>query len=255
MKPILLIKEEERHILKILPILLRQDRKFQTEVYSVLSETFAAKKDFERTLEELRISREEWNKRFEEMRQESKEEFKIMRQESKEEFKIMRQESNKRSEEWNKHFEEMRQESNKRSEEAKEERKDLKDWVWKVVGGLQGRAGRNLEDVIAGTLRVALKRRDVKPENLKLRQKIVDNKGFVGPKGREYEIDIWVHNSESMVFEIKSYAEEEDVTRFNDKAELVIEKLKLSNPSKVFITLQKGREMTNICRELGVELV
>jgi hypothetical protein len=149
----------------------------------------------------------------------------------------------------------MRQESNKRSEEAKEERKDLKDWVWKVVGGLQGRAGRNLEDVIAGTLRVALKRRDVKPENLKLRQKIIDNKGFVGPKGREYEIDIWVHNSESMVFEIKSYAEEEDVLRFNDKAGLAIEKLKLSNPSKVFITLQKNREMTNICKELGVELV
>ena len=43
--------------------------------------------------------------------------------------------------------------------------KDLKDWVGMVVGGFQRRAGRSLEDAVAGTLRIALGR-DVKPENI-----------------------------------------------------------------------------------------
>ena len=40
-----------------------------------------------------------------------------------------------------------------------------------VVGGFQRRAGRELEDAIAGTLRLALKR-DIKPENITMRKKI-----------------------------------------------------------------------------------
>ena len=47
--------------------------------------------------------------------------------------------------------------------------KDLKDWVGMVVGGFQRRAGRSLEDAVAGTLRIALGR-DVKPENITMRK-------------------------------------------------------------------------------------
>jgi len=47
--------------------------------------------------------------------------------------------------------------------------KDLKDWVGMVVGGFQIRAGRSLEDAVAGTLRIALGR-DVKPENITMRK-------------------------------------------------------------------------------------
>jgi len=39
-------------------------------------------------------------------------------------------------------------------------------------------------------------------------------------KGREYEIDLYASDTIPLVFEIKSYAEKEDVERFNDKAEL-----------------------------------
>jgi len=132
---------------------------------------------------------------------------------------------------------------------------DQKDWVSTVIGGLQGRAGRNLEDTIAGTLRVALKRKDIKPESIKLRQKIQDDDGIIGPKGRDYEFDILMHNGETAIFEIKSYAETEDVLRFNDKVELAKQKLGLINPSKIFITLQKHKDMMNTCKETGVELV
>lgn len=46
-------------------------------------------------------------------------------------------------------------------------------------------------------------------------------------------------DTESMIFEIKSYAEEEDVERFNDKAELAMKKLGLKKPIKALITLDK----------------
>ena len=41
---------------------------------------------------------------------------------------------------------------------------DLMDWIGIVAGRFQRRAGRSLEDAVAGTLRIALGR-DVKPDN------------------------------------------------------------------------------------------
>ena len=275
-----LMKEEEQHIIKILPFLLKKDRQFRTELYSVLMETFATKEDFVRILEEIRISREEANKRFEaidnrfevinremaELRLEIDKRFEATNQrleiisialdnrfkETYDRFEAVQKQMNDRfeavQEQMDKRFEAMQKQMDERFQAQN-------DWIGVVVGGFQRRAGRSLEDAIAGTLRVALKRPDVKPENLKMRQKITDDNGLIGPKGRSYEIDLWIHNSESMVFEVKSYAEIEDAVRFNDKAELTIQKLGLSHPSKIFITLGKDREMTNVCNELGIELV
>jgi len=126
---------------------------------------------------------------------------------------------------------ESREESNRRFEEMESRFDNLEDWVGIVLGGFQRRAGRKLEDAIAGTLRLALKR-DIKPENITMRKKIKDDEGMIGPKGREYEINLYITNGESLIFEIKSYAEEEDVERFNDKAELAKKKLNLKEESE-----------------------
>jgi hypothetical protein len=79
----------------------------------------------------------------------------------------------------------------------------------------------------------------VKPENIIMRKKIEDDEGLIGPKGRSYEIDLCVTNDESLIFEIKSYAEEEDIERFNDKAELAIKTLSLKKKAlpKKYYTL------------------
>ncbi|MFH1897428.1 MAG: hypothetical protein ABH886_04205 [Candidatus Desantisbacteria bacterium] len=206
-----MMKENERHILSLLPTLLRKDDEFRRNVSVILSEVFATKGELRQILEEIHKSREEANKRFEAM--------------------------DKRFDVMDKRFE------------------DQKDWVGTVIGGLQGRADRNLEDTIAGTLRVALNRKDIKPESIKLRQRIQDDEGVIGPKGRDYEFDILMNNGETAIFEIKSYAEPDDVIRFNDKVELAKQKLGLTNLSKIFITLQKHKEMVNTCKETGVELV
>jgi len=129
--------------------------------------------------------------------------------------------------------------------------KDLKDWVGIVVGGFQRRAGRSLEDAVAGTLRIALGG-EVKPENIMMRKKITDDEGLIGPKGRSYEIDLCVTDTESLIFEIKSYAEEEDIERFNDKAELAIRKLGLKKVEKALITLEKRPSVVELCDRFGI---
>ncbi|MEW5766814.1 MAG: hypothetical protein AB1797_04195 [bacterium] len=241
-----LIKEEE-HILKILPRLLKRDDRFRHEVSIILSEAFATRGELKQILEEIQKSREETNRRFEESREETNRRF----EESDRRFDLQIKELQAFRKETAERFAAM----DKRFDAMDKRFEDQKDWVARVVGGLQGRAGRNLEDVIAGTLRVALNRRDIRPENIIMRKKFLDDEGKIGPVGRDYEIDIYAHNSESIIFEVKSYAEPEDVVRFNDKAELVKEKLNLPSPSKILITLQKGREMVELCRRLGVELV
>ena len=157
------------------------------------------------------------------------------------ELRESREESNRRFEAIDRRFEEM------------ERRFDnLEDWVGIVVGGFQRRAGRKLEDAIAGTLRLALKR-DIRPENITMRKKIKDDEGMIGPKGREYEIDI-ITDGESLIFEIKSYAEEEDVERFNDKAELAKKKLNLKSAKKAIITLEKHPSFVRFCEQMGIEV-
>ena len=109
MMSIPLIKEEERHILRVLPILLEKDQRFQTEVYSILNKTFATKDNLERMLEEMRIAREETNKRFEA----ADKRF----EQAQEEMRIAREETNKRFEEMHKEmhlgFEQQRKETRK----------------------------------------------------------------------------------------------------------------------------------------------
>jgi hypothetical protein len=131
---------------------------------------------------------------------------------------------------------------------------DLRDWVELVVGRAQVRSGRNLEDVVAAALRVALKRPDIRPESIRLRQKIVDTEGWVFPRGRQKEVDLVATDDEYLVFEVKSAAEVDDVDYFADKVELV----QRLNPDKkvrgVFITLAPEPDVQQRCQELGIEL-
>lgn len=163
------------------------------------------------------------------------------------ELRALREDGNRRFEEVHRRFEAVYC----RFDKVDRDFSDLKDWVGIVVGHFQTRAGRKLEDAIAGTLRIAL-RRDVKPENITMRKKITDDVGLIGPKGRGYEINLCVTNGESIVFEIKSYAEEEDIERFNDKAELATEKLNLKNVEKALVTLDKHPSVVNLCNQLGI---
>ena len=141
----------------------------------------------------------------------------------------------------------------KRLDKMDSDFKDLKDWAGMVVRGFQRRAGRSLEDAVAGTLRIALGR-DVKPENITMRKKIRDDEGLIGHAEREYEIDLCITDGENLIFEIKSYVEDDDIENFNEKAELAIEKLKLKRAKKALITLDKPASVLKLCEKYGILL-
>ena len=212
-------------VVKSLPGLLREHPELRTEIYKILSDEFVIRSEF---YEYMKKSDE----RFERLLQE---------------LKAFREDTNRRFEAIDKRFEEVYHRFDKMDRDFN----DLKDWVGIVVGGFQRRAGRNLEDAVAGTLRIALGR-EVKPENIMMRKKITDDEGLIGPKGRSYEIDLCVTDTESLIFEIKSYAEEEDIERFNDKAELAIKKLGLKKVVKALITLEKRPSVVELCDRFGI---
>ena len=58
----------------------------------------------------------------------------------------------------------------------------------------------------------------------------------------------------SFIFEIKSYAEEEDVERFNDKAELAKKKLNLRKAEKAIITLEKRPSFVRFCEQRSISV-
>jgi hypothetical protein len=219
-------------VVKSLPMLLKEHPELRMEIYEIISDEFARRSEFyeymkksderfERLLQELRAFREDTNQRFEA--------------------------ADRRFEAIDKRFEEVY----RRFDKVDSDFKNLEDWVGIVVGGFQRRAGRSLEDAVAGTLRIALGK-EVKPENITMRKKIMDDEGLIGPKGRSYEIDLCVTNTESLIFEIKSSAKEEDIERFNDKAELAIKKLGLKKVEKALITLDKHPSVVKLCDKFGI---
>jgi hypothetical protein len=131
---------------------------------------------------------------------------------------------------------------------------DTRDWVGVVVGGFQTKAGRRLEDAVAGTLRIALSMPDLKPDTIKLRQKMADEDGLIGPPGRNYEYDIFVADHQTCIFEVKATPDYEDVDHFADKCELVSKKLALKSVRRVLITLAKTLELRQYCEKKGIDL-
>ena len=131
---------------------------------------------------------------------------------------------------------------------------DTRDWFQLTVGRLQTRAGRNLEDVVAGALRIGLRRPDVRADMIKLRQKIVDREGMVYKPGKQKEVDLVASNGEYLAFEVKSAAEPDDVDDFAEKVAL----LQHLHPEKqvrgVFITLAPEADVQQRCQALGIEL-
>ncbi|MGC8779766.1 MAG: hypothetical protein ACP5UQ_02780, partial [Anaerolineae bacterium] len=153
-------------------------------------------------------------------------------------------------------LQEVRQEMAQGFQEVRQEIGDLRSWTQLVVGRLQTRVGRNLEDLVAGALRVALRRPDIKPKQLRLRQVIVDEQGLVGlPGKRRFEIDILAEDGQLTVFEIKSFCDTDDVNNLADRVTLVQALHPERKVEGVMIALGIDYGVPERCAELGITLV
>lgn len=209
-----------------LPALLKRHPELEPRIYTAFIETFATKKEVAAVLAELHAFRGEFNQ--------------------------FRSEVNERFEQIDERFEQI-------DEQLKQMRQQLAYTDAKVdltVGGFQRRAGRKLENMVAEVLRFGLKRQDVSADNVRLRQKLADVEGVVGPAGRTYEVDILIDNSSLLVFEVKSAAcKVEEIDRFADKVALV----RRQHPDKavegVLISLEPAHTVKARCAEWGIQIV
>ncbi|MBI4770033.1 MAG: hypothetical protein HY784_06370 [Chloroflexi bacterium] len=133
--------------------------------------------------------------------------------------------------------------------------RDLRDWVELIAGRVQNRAGRQLEDIVAGALRLGLQRPDVSPDKIRMRQKIHDPTGLVYKPGKSKEVDLVVPDGELLVFEVKSAPDPDDVDTFADKVELV----RLQNPDRivsgVFVAVGAEPDVRERCVAHGIRLI
>lgn len=226
------LEEVETYVLRRLPRVLEQDPDFVIFIEGIINEKFPRRDEFARLLDEFTSFRKETRENFEQVDQ--------------------------RFEQVDQHFKSIDQQFKEVKEQiggVSQEMRDLRDWVETIAGGLQHRAGKNLENVVAGAFRLGLRRPEIQPEHVKLRQKISDPHGLVYKPGKEKEVDIIAYNDEFLVFEVKSAPDTEDVDDFADKVALV----RLQHPEKqvegVFVAVGAENAVCQRCAELGLLLI
>jgi len=249
-----LTNEELLYILEIqLPEMLEQDPKLEQRALTAFAKAFVSKDQFAAALAELHEFRGE----FQDFREQTEKHFERIDQRFEQVDRRFEQ-MDRRFEQVDRRFEQVDrrfEQVDRRFDQLDQKMDDLRDWVQLVVGRFQVRAGRKLEDVVAGTLRLALKRPDISPDRIQLRQKLVDETGLIGPAGRSYEVDILADDGQITVFEVKSVCEAEDVDRLYDKMTLV----RALHPDRkvecVMVALGAEEEAKARCAEYNIPLV
>ncbi len=226
------LQQIKRLVLQELPGVLEQDPGFVVFIEGILSEKFPRRDEFARLLDEVRAARTETKDHFAEVDQRF-------------------EQVDQRFEQVDQRFEQV----DRRFEQLTAEIRGLRNWMELNVGGFQTRAGRRLEEVVAGAFCYGLERQDIRPEQVKLRQKIVDAQGVVFRPGKEREVDLIAVGSEIIVFEVKSTADYDDIDDLADKVKLV-EHL---NPGKavhgILVMLGAEAEHRRLCTERGLRLI
>lgn len=125
------------------------------------------------------------------------------------------------------------------------------------LGRFAHHAGHQLEDLVAAALRFALARPEIRPENVRLRQQLVDLDGRFGRKGRQAEIDVVAADGRTYLLEVKLLARAKDVRLLADEAEFAATVMELEPGTweAVLATPIRSDEIVDACREHHVTLV
>jgi hypothetical protein len=237
------LEQVKKYIMRELPRALEQDPQFVVFIEGIVSEKFPRRDEFARLLDELKSLRESQDQRFEQVDQRF------------EQVDQRFEQVDQRFEQVDQRFEQLHQEIRDVRTDLSKDMRELRDWVELIGGRLQSRAGRNLENVVAGALRLGLKRPDIDAGNVKLRQTISDPTGLVFKAGKQKEVDLLAQDSELLVFEVKSAPDVDDVDDFADKVELV----RLQNPTKhvtgVLVALGVEDDVRQHCAQRDVQLI
>ncbi|MDI6734963.1 MAG: DUF3782 domain-containing protein [bacterium] len=225
----LLIKEEEDHIKRMLPLLLRRDTQFRREINVILTETFPTRDEMKQILDELRIFRKEAQQRFEA---------------TDKRFEEMHKEMLSRFEAADKRFDTV----DKQLEVQHKETRKLGMSI-RTIGS---RWGKETEVTIRKTLQeLLLKKIEAKEVS---EWKVKDKEGKVGVPNSQIQMDLLIRNGQHFLAEIKSSADEAHVDRLYKIGELYTEKVGIV-PKLLFVAVTMEEEGVNLCQKLGIQLI
>ena len=186
-----------------LPRLLRERPEVRYELWGMMLEAFPSRQEFMDLLEEMRASREESNRRFEEMRQESNQRFEEMRQDMNSRFEVVTTELRRQGDELHRLGQQLRD-------------------LTLQVSSLGSRVGYGLEHVVREVVE------EFAGETFPFAQHLIirDETGEVfGVSGADVEFDLYAHNGVAYLVEVKSYLKPNDVLSFYRKVKFAEAKL------------------------------
>lgn len=123
-----------------------------------------------------------------------------------------------------------------------------------AVGSLGRRWGRDLERTVLELYRHALEERGVEPGRV---EKFVytDVDGRFYRRGARIEVDVYIHDGEMYLVEVKSHAELDDVEWFYEKAGIVEKILGRKAAKLIIVAVNIDKEALQRAQELGIEAV
>jgi len=238
-------------------------------------------KRFDLLHQEVNQLRDEMDRRFELVQKEMDRRFELIEEKMDRRFELIEEKMDRRFEllqkEMDRRFEVLQKEMDRRFEEEKRERLDMKRrlikvesmmtrmdekitqfdaWLKVVTGNVGDKKGQDAEQLFALGLSYGLKRTDIKPQTIQLRQMFMDDDGIVFPKkGKYIEVDILAENGQLSVFEVKITAVETDVVTFARKVQLVQHQNPEKPVSGIFISPNAGEEIKQCCAEYDLAFI
>jgi hypothetical protein len=269
-----------------LPALLREHPEVRHELWGIMLEAFPSRQEFMALLDEMRAMREDSNRRYDELRRDMNTRFEAADRRfealqhdmnarfeaADRRFEALQHDMNARFEAVDRRFEALQHDMNARFEavdrrfEAVDRRFEAVDRRFEAIieelrshgrqlrelnihlSALGGRVGHGLEDMVKAVVEEFAGHTFPFAEHLVLR----DETGEVfGVAGAEVEFDLYAHNGEAYLVEVKSHLKTSDVLSFHQKAEFARKKLG-QEIIPLLLALSMDTNAETVLRTLGI---
>ena len=226
-------RQMQDYIIQVLPQLLRQNPEIATTIEGMLAHQFPRRDEFTQLLNEMKSLREESNRRFDKVDHRFEE---VKREQLDLKRRMVKVEST--------------------VDRMDKKITQFDAWLKVVTGNVGDKKGKDAKQLFALGLNYGLKRSDIKPESIQLRQTFMDDEGIVFPrKGKHIEVDILAENGNFAVFEVKTTAIDTDVVTFARKIQLIQHQTPDKQVSGIFIAPNADEEIAQCCSEYGLMFV
>jgi hypothetical protein len=226
-----------------LPALLREHPEVRHELWGIMLEAFPSRQEFMALLDEMRAMREDSNRRYDELRRDMNTHFEA----ADRRFEAMQHDMNTRFEAVDRRFEAVDRRFEAIIEELRSHGRQLRE-LNIHLSALGGRVGHGLEDMVKAVVEEFAGHTFPVAEHLVLR----DETGEVfGVAGAEVEFDLYAHNGEAYLVEVKSHLKTSDVLSFHQKAEFARKKLG-QEIIPLLLALSMDTNAETVLRTLGI---